>query len=89
MIAALTSSFLTSVGPNPAVPDSVTSQAIVQLQSGEPFLSVAIGFSVLLHGRSARFFSPTAAATVNPGLREPRASRRVPGKREGRARHLR
>ncbi|MEU5323885.1 MFS transporter [Streptomyces sp. NPDC021056] len=39
MIAALTSSFLTSIGANPAVPDSVTSQATVQLQSGAPFLS--------------------------------------------------
>ena len=39
MIAALTSSFLTSIGANPAVPDSVTSQATVQLQSGTPFLS--------------------------------------------------
>ncbi|MGW7330994.1 MFS transporter [Streptomyces sp. NPDC054840] len=41
MIAALTSSFLTSVGANPAVPDSVTSQATVKLQSGAPFLSDA------------------------------------------------
>ncbi|MGW7101547.1 MFS transporter [Streptomyces sp. NPDC054838] len=41
MIAALTSSFLTSVEANPAVPDSVTSQATVQLQSGAPFLSDA------------------------------------------------
>lgn len=39
MIAALTSSFLTSIGANPAVSDSVTSQATVQLQSGTPFLS--------------------------------------------------
>ena len=39
MIAALTSSFLASIGANPAVPDSMTSQATVQLQSGTPFLS--------------------------------------------------
>jgi EmrB/QacA subfamily drug resistance transporter len=41
MIAALTSSFLTSVEQNPAVPDQVKSQASVQLQSGAPFLSDA------------------------------------------------
>ncbi|MET9600575.1 MFS transporter [Streptomyces sp. NPDC006459] len=41
MIAALTTSFLTSIEANPAVPDSVTSQATVQLQSGAPFLSDA------------------------------------------------
>ncbi|MEU4099421.1 MFS transporter [Streptomyces tanashiensis] len=41
MIAALTTSFLTSVEANPAVPDSITSQATVQLQSGAPFLSDA------------------------------------------------
>lgn len=41
MIAALTTSFLTNVEANPAVPDSVTSRATVQLQSGAPFLSDA------------------------------------------------
>ncbi|MEV7724072.1 MFS transporter [Streptomyces sp. NPDC087917] len=41
MIAALATSFLTSVEANPAVPDSVTSHATVQLQSGAPFLSDA------------------------------------------------
>ncbi|MEV7739295.1 MFS transporter [Streptomyces sp. NPDC088921] len=41
MIAALTSSFLTSVEQNPAVPDQVKSQASVELQSGAPFLSDA------------------------------------------------
>ncbi|MFD9371129.1 MFS transporter [Streptomyces sp. NPDC060020] len=41
MIAALTTSFLTNIAANPAVPDSVTSQATVQLQSGAPFLSDA------------------------------------------------
>ncbi len=41
MIAALTTSFLTTIEANPAVPDSVTSQATVQLQSGAPFLSDA------------------------------------------------
>ncbi|MFG2557201.1 MFS transporter [Streptomyces sp. NPDC048581] len=41
LIAALTSSFLTSVEQNPAVPDSVKSQATVELQSGVPFLSDA------------------------------------------------
>ncbi|MFB6614571.1 MFS transporter [Streptomyces sp. NPDC056367] len=41
MIGALTASFLTSVAENPAVPDSVTSQATVQLESGAPFLSDA------------------------------------------------
>ncbi|MEV7523314.1 MFS transporter [Streptomyces sp. NPDC091371] len=41
MIAALTASFLTNIAANPAVPDSVTSQATVQLQSGAPFLSDA------------------------------------------------
>ncbi|WP_327722154.1 hypothetical protein [Streptomyces sp. NBC_00490] len=39
MIAALTFSFLASIGANPAAPDSMTSQATVQLQSGTPFLS--------------------------------------------------
>ncbi|QES52470.1 MFS transporter [Streptomyces venezuelae] len=41
MIAALTSSFLTAVERNPAVPAEVKSQATVQLQSGVPFLSDA------------------------------------------------
>ncbi|MCX4966834.1 MFS transporter [Streptomyces sp. NBC_00654] len=41
MIAALTSSFLTSVEQNPAVPAEVKSQATVELQSGAPFLSDA------------------------------------------------
>ncbi|WP_406003277.1 MFS transporter [Streptomyces sp. NBC_00829] len=41
MIATLTSSFLTSVEQNPAVPADVKSQATVQLQSGVPFLSDA------------------------------------------------
>ncbi|MFF3620149.1 MFS transporter [Streptomyces sp. NPDC002467] len=41
MIAALTSSFLTNIAENPAVPDSVTNQATAQLQSGAPFLSDA------------------------------------------------
>ncbi|RST13361.1 MFS transporter [Streptomyces sp. WAC05950] len=41
MIASLTSSFLTSVQANPAVPSTVKSQATVQLASGAPFLSDA------------------------------------------------
>ncbi|MFC4498785.1 MULTISPECIES: MFS transporter [Streptomyces] len=41
MIAALTSSFLTSVEQNPAVPAEVKSQAAVELESGVPFLSDA------------------------------------------------
>ncbi|MCX5393437.1 MFS transporter [Streptomyces sp. NBC_00094] len=41
MIAALTSSFLTTVAQNPAVPPEVTSQATVELSSGAPFLSDA------------------------------------------------
>ncbi|MFI1399979.1 MFS transporter [Streptomyces sp. NPDC020681] len=41
MIAALTSSFLTSVEQNPAVPADVKSQATAELQSGAPFLSDA------------------------------------------------
>ncbi|QIP87227.1 MFS transporter [Streptomyces sp. Tu 2975] len=41
MIAALTSSFLTSVEQNPAVPADVKSQAAVALQSGAPFMSDA------------------------------------------------
>ncbi|MFD3661069.1 MFS transporter [Streptomyces sp. NPDC058659] len=41
MIAALTSSFLTTVDQNPAVPAEVTSQATVELSSGAPFLSDA------------------------------------------------
>ncbi|MEU2430236.1 MFS transporter [Streptomyces sp. NPDC007861] len=41
MIAALTSSFLTSVEQNPAVPAAVTSKATFELQSGAPFLSDA------------------------------------------------
>lgn len=39
MIAALTTSFLTSVDQNPAIPAEVKSQAPVELQSGAPFLS--------------------------------------------------
>ncbi|WP_405964034.1 MFS transporter [Streptomyces sp. NBC_00723] len=41
MITALTSSFLTSVEQNPAVPAEVRSQASVELESGVPFLSDA------------------------------------------------
>ncbi|MFD9320198.1 MFS transporter [Streptomyces sp. NPDC060053] len=41
MIATLTTSFLTSIEQNPAVPDRVKSQADAQLQSGAPFLSDA------------------------------------------------
>ncbi|MGW3336861.1 MFS transporter [Streptomyces sp. NPDC001009] len=41
MIAALTTSFLTSVERNPAIPAEVKSQATVELQSGAPFLSDA------------------------------------------------
>ncbi|MET9886435.1 MFS transporter [Streptomyces sp. NPDC006430] len=41
LIAALTSSFLTSVTENPAVPEEVKSQAAVELESGIPFLSDA------------------------------------------------
>ncbi|WP_406476665.1 MFS transporter [Streptomyces sp. NBC_01615] len=41
MIAALTTSFLTSVDQNPAVPAEVQNQATVELQSGVPFLSDA------------------------------------------------
>ncbi|MFB7464106.1 MFS transporter [Streptomyces sp. NPDC056224] len=41
MIAALATSFLNGIEQNPAVPDSVTSQATVKLQSGAPFLSDA------------------------------------------------
>ncbi|MFJ2091503.1 MFS transporter [Streptomyces sp. NPDC087901] len=41
MIAAMTTSFLTSVDQNRAVPSEVKSQATVELQSGVPFLSDA------------------------------------------------
>ncbi|MGP3999546.1 MFS transporter [Streptomyces sp. 8N706] len=41
MIATLTTSFLTSVDQNPAVPADVKSRATVELQSGVPFLSDA------------------------------------------------
>ncbi|MFI1810719.1 MFS transporter [Streptomyces sp. NPDC020422] len=41
MIAVLTSSFLTTIDQNPAVPAEVKSQASVELQSGIPFLSDA------------------------------------------------
>ncbi|MFF6776335.1 MFS transporter [Streptomyces sp. NPDC012637] len=41
MIAVLTSSFLTNIDQNPAVPAEVKSQASVELQSGIPFLSDA------------------------------------------------
>ncbi|MFI6722683.1 MFS transporter [Streptomyces sp. R-74717] len=41
MIAALTSSFLTNVEQNPAVPADVKSKATVELRSGAPFLSDA------------------------------------------------
>ncbi|MEU4998158.1 MFS transporter [Streptomyces sp. NPDC021622] len=41
MIAALATSFLTSVEQNPAIPAEVKSQANVELQSGAPFLSDA------------------------------------------------
>jgi MFS family permease len=39
VIAALTSSFLTGIEQNPAVPDRVTSQAQTQLAGGAPFIS--------------------------------------------------
>jgi predicted MFS family arabinose efflux permease len=41
MIAALSSSFLTSIEGNPAIPSSVTQQAQVELASGVPFVSDA------------------------------------------------
>ncbi|MFI6847897.1 MFS transporter [Kitasatospora sp. NBC_00085] len=41
LIAALTSSFLTAVEQNPAVPAEVGAQAVVELESGVPFLSDA------------------------------------------------
>ncbi|MGX1886594.1 MFS transporter [Streptomyces sp. NPDC055287] len=41
LIATLTTSFLTSVDQNPAVPADVKSQTAVKLQSGAPFLSDA------------------------------------------------
>jgi EmrB/QacA subfamily drug resistance transporter len=41
LIAALTSSFLTGIQQNPAVPDSVQAQASVELAGGVPFLSDA------------------------------------------------
>ncbi|MFE7274493.1 MFS transporter [Streptomyces sp. NPDC057623] len=41
LIAALTSSFLTSVEQNPAIPAEVKNQATTELQSGVPFLSDA------------------------------------------------
>ncbi|MFB9590451.1 MFS transporter [Streptomyces racemochromogenes] len=41
MIAALASSFLISIQQNPAIPESVKSQATVKIQSGAPFLSDA------------------------------------------------
>lgn len=39
LIAALTTSFLTGIEENPAVPESVTAQAEVSLASGAPFVS--------------------------------------------------
>jgi MFS family permease len=39
LIATLTTSFLTSVDQNPAIPAEVKSQAAVKLQGGAPFLS--------------------------------------------------
>lgn len=41
LIAALTTSFVTGIEQNPAVPDDVKSQTSVELQSGAPFLSDA------------------------------------------------
>ncbi|MEZ0093586.1 MFS transporter [Streptacidiphilus sp. EB129] len=41
LIAVLTTSFLTSVEQNPAIPADVKTQATVQLQGGAPFLSDA------------------------------------------------
>ncbi|MFD5622327.1 MFS transporter [Streptomyces yangpuensis] len=58
MIATLTSSFLTSVTENPAVPSSVKSQATVQLASGAPFLS------------DAQLESALAEAGVSPEVSE-------------------
>ena len=41
LISALTSSFLTGIAANPAIPPSVSSQAQVELSSGIPFVSDA------------------------------------------------
>jgi hypothetical protein len=41
LIAGLTSSFLTGIQQNPAVPDSVKAQANVELAGGVPFISDA------------------------------------------------
>lgn len=73
LIASLTSSFLTSVKQDPAVPASVKSQATVELQSGVPFLSDAQLQSALEEaGASAeqtqRVLDANAAARLD-GLR--------------------
>jgi MFS family permease len=41
LMSALTASFFTGIAGNPAVPDSLTSKAQVQLESGVPFVSDA------------------------------------------------
>ncbi|MFJ9075757.1 MFS transporter [Streptomyces sp. NPDC102278] len=69
MIGALTASFLTNVEANPAVPDSVKSQATVQLQSGAPFLSDAqLGTALEEAGTSPEVSEAAMAANADARL---------------------
>ena len=68
LIATLTTSFLTSIEQNPAVPTEVKSQANVQLQSGVPFLSDA-QLKTVLNDADASAEVTAAALDANAAAR--------------------
>jgi MFS family permease len=68
LIAILTSSFLTGIQQNPAVPDSVKSQANVKLAGGVPFISDA-DLQAALDQAGASQETATAALEANQQAR--------------------
>jgi hypothetical protein len=101
LIAALTSSFLTGINQNPAVPDSVKAQANVELAGGVPFISDAdlqaaleqadvsqeTSMAVLEVNQQARLDGLRAALMVLAGvaLLSLFAARRIPTQQPGSA----
>ena len=83
VIAALTSSLLTGVKQNPAVPASVSSQATTKLAGGVPFISDAELKTKLQQGE------PTARDSQRDRRRERERPARGPADRPGRPRDRR
>ena len=88
LMSALTASFFTGIAENPAVPDTLTSKAQVQLESGVPFVSDADLHAAL---EDAGVTGATADAVVDenaqgPHRRAPCVTRGARGARTDRAR---